>query len=44
MAWLLDEISGAAERVWAGTGSAARTGAARSYDGFHHPAQGTLLR
>jgi hypothetical protein len=28
------------ERVWAGTRSAARPGAARSHGGFHHPAQG----
>ena len=28
------------ERVWAGTGSAARPGTARSHGGFHHPAQG----
>jgi hypothetical protein len=28
------------ERVWAGTRSAARPGTARSYGGFHHPAQG----
>lgn len=28
------------ERVWAGTGSAARPGTARGHGGFHHPAQG----
>jgi hypothetical protein len=28
------------ERVWAGTRSAARPGAARGHGGFHHPAQG----
>lgn len=28
------------ERVWVGTRSAARPGTARSYGGFHHPAQG----
>ena len=28
------------ERVWAGTRSVARPGTARSYGGFHHPAQG----
>ena len=28
------------ERVWAGTRSAAGPGTARSYGGFHHPAQG----
>jgi hypothetical protein len=28
------------ERIWAGTRSAARPGTARTYGGFHHPAQG----
>jgi hypothetical protein len=28
------------ERIWAGTRSAAGPGTARSYGGFHHPAQG----